>query len=517
MLALFAFFRRALREHSRSAALIMARGGLALTLVACLVLFGSKGLTLGAAGLYFFNAVVIVNALFITAGACSYFASAIAEEKEDGTLPLLRMTKISPLALLIGKGGTRLLDGLLLLAVQLPFTLIGITLGGITMVQVLSAYVALGAYLVMVCAMGLLASVLAPRPARAAVLAAAMVWLLLYGGQIFSSLGVHFLSSAFGSLDIFSRLREIMATNFDEPIYSEQVHESLLWAVAFFCAAWGFFDRFCTEAVETRIRPGQLLTKRSGEVQRAPVFGLIKWKDTYFLHGSGGMVAWKLAGYTLALFWLGMDVFAPATARLRSDGLAIWGLRVLICGLVAMAAESVVAAARMFRVEHQDRTLAALMGLPNQTAQTLLEAKNSAIWVALRPALVFTITGVCLILLAAITGGRQAGETLAVMAFLISPVGLAFVVPIIWAQGLFLQRLAIHLSLRVRSGAVPLALAIWVLANLLIGLLLALLAPAFGIIGIIGGLLMASFPAGILAAKLREKNVRLIERVAQQE
>src|SRR5262245_55310378 len=132
MLAIFALFRRALREYSRSTPLIIARTGLAVTLVFSLVLHAMSWRMVGAAGLEFFRTVILVNALFITAGGCTYFASAIAEEKDDGTLPLLRMTQLSPLALLFGKGVTRMLEGMLLLAVQIPFTLIGITLGGIT-------------------------------------------------------------------------------------------------------------------------------------------------------------------------------------------------------------------------------------------------------------------------------------------------------------------------------------------------------------------------------------------------
>jgi hypothetical protein len=516
MSGVLAFLKRTLREHSRSGALVLARTGMAITLLVCLVVFGSELRMIGAAGLQFFNAVIVVNALFITAGGCTYFSSAIAEEKEDGTLPLLRMTRISPLALLLGKGGSRLLDGLLLLAVQIPFTLIGITLGGITWVQVFSAYVALGSYLILLCACGLLAGVLMDRQAKAAVLSAAIIWLLLYGGGMASAILGARAAAPWSALDIFAQLRAIMQTNFDGPVFGLQFQASLSLAGTAFLTAWLLFDRFCSEAAVVQARPGAgRAFKRPEEAERAPVLGLIQWKDTYFLHGGGATVLWKLAGYSLAALWLGMDFFTATSNRV--DALSLWGVRVVSCGLLALSAEAVIAVGRMFRVERQDRTLAALMTLPHQSAETLLAAKISGIRQTLRPALVFTITGAVIILFSALTGGREAGNAIAFMAFVISPIGLAIGVPIVWTQGLFLQRLVLHLSLRVRGGAVALGFAIWVLSNLLVGLLLVAVAPIFGVLGFLLGIFFATFPQGFIASRLREKNLRLIEAAAQGE
>ena len=54
--------------------------------------------------------------------------SAEAEEKEEQTLGLLRMTGLNALSILLGKSTSRLLGALLLLLAQFPFTIFAITL-----------------------------------------------------------------------------------------------------------------------------------------------------------------------------------------------------------------------------------------------------------------------------------------------------------------------------------------------------------------------------------------------------
>jgi hypothetical protein len=84
--------------------------------------------------------VMFLNAGFIGIAALSIFPAAISEEKEDETLTLLRMTNLSALSILFGKSTSRFIGAMLLLAVQIPFTLLAITLGGITFSQIAAAY-----------------------------------------------------------------------------------------------------------------------------------------------------------------------------------------------------------------------------------------------------------------------------------------------------------------------------------------------------------------------------------------
>ena len=83
-------------------------------------------------------------------------------------LGLLRMTDLNPLSILLGKSTSRLCGALLLLAAQFPFTLLAVTLGGVSARQIVAAYLALGAYTFFLCNLALLASVVARRTGQAA-------------------------------------------------------------------------------------------------------------------------------------------------------------------------------------------------------------------------------------------------------------------------------------------------------------------------------------------------------------
>ena len=117
----------------------------------------------GAPGLRFFGLIHLCNFWFVTFAGVTFFATAITEEKEELTLGLLKMAGMSPLALLTGKWAPRVVGGVLLLSVELPFTMLAITLGGVLWDQVVAAYCALLAHLVLVGCIGLFASVVSTR------------------------------------------------------------------------------------------------------------------------------------------------------------------------------------------------------------------------------------------------------------------------------------------------------------------------------------------------------------------
>ncbi len=114
---------------------------------------------MGAPGLALFTTIANIDLVFITLAAIGFFATCITEEKEEGTLGLLRMTDLSPIAIVLGKFGGRLLTALLLILIQLPFTLLTITLGGVAPAQIEAAYIALLSYMVLLAGVGLLVSV----------------------------------------------------------------------------------------------------------------------------------------------------------------------------------------------------------------------------------------------------------------------------------------------------------------------------------------------------------------------
>ena len=76
-----------------------------------------------------------MNFLIICFAAISYFSAAITEEKEEGTLGMLQLTKLSPFSILLGKSTSKMIGGLLVLLVQVPFAMFAITLGGVRLVS----------------------------------------------------------------------------------------------------------------------------------------------------------------------------------------------------------------------------------------------------------------------------------------------------------------------------------------------------------------------------------------------
>lgn len=510
MVGLLAFFKRSLREHSRSDALVIARAALALTLLACLVFFNLWSGTFGAAGLQFFTAVIRVNALFITIGGGTYFAAAIAEEKDDGTLALLRISEARSFSILLGKGGARLLDGLLLLAVQIPFTLIGITLGGITWTQVLAAYADLGGYLVLVCNVGLLAGVLAHRTAQAIVFAASALAVLLFGGHFLELTVARTPLPVCVTENIFDRFGQITTTNFDGPILSPYLENCALLALAFFLLAWSLFDRFCSETAPFRPDPSppseRLDLREPG--RRAPEIDLIPMKDFYFLHG--GFRAWtrKKRGYALLALLLGIDLVIWRSSFDLGELVTLWGLRLYAAGWIAMALEWLLVTSRMFRIELQEGTLAALLALPHHSAQSLIHAKSKVVLPVLRPAWTFTRIGFLILALGSAVSYREG-----IRDFIQLHVAMLMSIAIVIPQFLCLDRLVLHCSLRVRSGALPMALGIWLLGNTILGLLYLAMTRTSFLMAVIAAILGLALPA-VFATLLGERNRRLITDLA---
>ena len=164
---IFALFVRSLREQSRAKFTPLSRGAIALLILLFIALNERSFTSRSAPGQEVLMILVMVNFFTIAIFGLSTFASAITEEKEDDTLGLLQMTKLNPLAILLGKSTARLCEGLLLLAVQVPFTMLCITLGGVSLDQVLRCYAILAAFLFLLCNAALMWSVICRRTKRA--------------------------------------------------------------------------------------------------------------------------------------------------------------------------------------------------------------------------------------------------------------------------------------------------------------------------------------------------------------
>ena len=116
-----------------------------------------------------------------------YFSLAITEEKEEETLPLLRMTGVRNFTLLIGKSVPRLAIVILLILVSAPFLLLSVTLGGVVPEQIIALVLGMMCYAFCLSQIGLFSSTIS-RSSRRATSVTIMLWIALEFGSWFLSL-----------------------------------------------------------------------------------------------------------------------------------------------------------------------------------------------------------------------------------------------------------------------------------------------------------------------------------------
>ncbi len=484
MNALLALFIRSLRELLRSTLsywMLSATVGL----IFLFLLGASASATATAApGLRFFQNSLFVVLAFITLAGVSYFASAITEEKEEGTLGLLRMTDLDPLAILLGKGTSRLGGALLLLAATMPFTFLAVTLGGISARQVIASYLCLGAYLVLLANLALLVSVLSPRGAIASAVMAGVV----LGGSALGALlktapmwiaklplgeRVAFIAPAFTStadvietVNPFRRLGRVLTTGFDGAVIDGQFWWSLALAAACLAVAWLVFDLATGEAAQSALprmvpRPvcshGALRRERRGATLlqrfapgRAWLVSALAWKDYHFLHGGRLLAAAKWVGYGLFVLWAGAAAWSGKDALASAANAGFWTASVLL------ALELALMGSRIVRTELREQTLTSLAGLPLAMQHVMLMKIDGARR-ALAPGFVWMCIGAGTMLLGSISPTAPTNAA-TIGAFL----GWGYFASQAW----LLAHLAAYFSLRLKWGALSVSLAVLFAANL---------------------------------------------------
>ena len=169
----FALVERAMRVDTRLARTHLIRLGFALLILLFVVQVQLNMGRYSAPGRDVFRYMCWVNFFLLNLAGVSFFSTVITEEKEEMTLGLLRMAGISPVGILLGKVTPRLLGVVLLLSVQLPFTILAITLGGVAINQILAAYVALLSFAVLLAGLGAFLSTVCARSSLAASLTTA--------------------------------------------------------------------------------------------------------------------------------------------------------------------------------------------------------------------------------------------------------------------------------------------------------------------------------------------------------
>lgn len=498
--ALFALFTRSLREDARSRALVWVRAGMAVVILFVMFQFRAFRFS-GAPGRDFFASIVALNVILICIATLGYFAGAITEEKEDGTLSLLRMTNLNPLTILLGKSSSRLCGGLLLLLVQFPFALLAVTLGGLRWEQVAACYAILGAFLFFCANAGLLGSILARRTPGAAVIAACIAVAFLEGGEFarevfnffahFELLSENWQAGHPVLAGIISSWKQIsFGKAVGEVLYNQTAGWSPLETIvlltaggcATFLLAWILFERFCGEdsAVSaTRRAPwplrwmGFFRPRNRGRAWAGTNLQALTWKDFHLMHGGWRIARAKSVIYVFGALWL---LYLKASANPANWDFS-WGrffLALWVLSVAVVVAESVFAASRIFRIERNQRTLSSLAALPHNLRE-LVMAKRRAVLLSLLPAgaIFFITSAIC-------TLRFLAGQAIQprTYAFGASMPGIEFfylIMTVVWIIGqIFLNlRLAAWFSLLLRWGGLPFALTLSYFGNLFATVIMA--------------------------------------------
>lgn len=376
-----ALMNRTLREDIRALKSTLFRiGFLAFSFSAVLSIERSSRL-FGAPGLEFFQWLFGYGLLLILILGVLYFSNVITEEKEQMTLGLLRMAGVGPLSVLLGKSTAQLLAALMLLTLQFPFMLLAITLGGVTLEQVLAAYCCLLAFTVFMANLGLLCSVVCKRASGASRMTGFVVLTAWLSPVVVLELINEFNRSGLLAVNgtvsqtlkaVFETLRAcspttsfalICQTGFAGPVISLQVVSNVLLGAVFFLLAWSSFELFTRDA--TPAGPARGIPLRRKRLLwilapgRAWRHALI-WKDFYFLAGG-----WQVMLATFVLYGL-LIGGAYYLTNWRSSGLDFEHLGgcALVCMTIVILLTGFFFAARLFQTEIEWKTLNSLLILP---------------------------------------------------------------------------------------------------------------------------------------------------------
>ena len=346
----------------------------------------------GAAGLHLLGSIAWWSALFITLAGIGLFCSAITEEKEEQTIGLLRMAGLRPVAILLAKSTARFYDAVMLFAILLPFTMLAVTLGGVSTTQVLACAVALAAYIFFLANLGLLLSVLRPTTQSASGM---MVLVLI----LFYVVPMFFWPSPFGRLmneaTVWFRIGEILTTGYSGGVLSLQLWASLGLGIGAFIVSLLLFDRCVRD--EDAQAPERMSVRANSRlrlfgVSRAPAgIAAVTWKDFHF--GCGGRTMSMVKPLMmLSLVGIGFIIFQTAFGNLEIKNV---GITIQLIALLWLVFEFAIHLSKIFAQEVRGETLTGLLSLPYSAAE-LTYAKLRAALLAMLPAMGVLVLGICM-------------------------------------------------------------------------------------------------------------------------
>lgn len=415
-----AFLTRSIRQDSRLLSHHVMRAVMPGIILYIFFLQLELATRRAAAGGDFAGWVVNCCYWFLTLVGGLHFSTAIVEETEEQTLPLLQMTGASPFAILLGKSLPRLAVALLFLIVALPFLTLALTLGGVLPLGLFSAMLGLMVYAVMLSQLGLLASVISRTATEAfskLVFFWVMIelchwwaWLLTRNGllPIVSTVGIEWIDWLGANWNLLvTRMPEVsLFGNLGQTLLSfieiDVAAESSLWqrivaiagqiwsfrmsvqlviAVCCFVASWLCFrsERIQTMVAELNglsgIKRWLRRDRRMARVGRVSGNAL-RWKSWQLLGGGAIGFLFRLLGLPVLIGTACWGFLAMLDTNPETTAVA--GMSFFI-GVLAFAVNGLRLFGSLVNPEIHEKTLPALIMLPQSTSRTLKELVYGAL------------------------------------------------------------------------------------------------------------------------------------------
>jgi hypothetical protein len=345
----FSLFHWTLRRDTRAMRAHLMRGAFASIMLLVLLIAWVQTLQVGAAGLNLFRAICWMNVIVSTLAGISYFATCVSEESEAGNLGLLKLAGMGSVPILLGKSTSRLVGALMLLVVQFPFTLLAITLGGVTLIQIVTAYLAIGVHLILVANLALFFSVFCSSSGRAAAWTGFVV-LLFYGSRAVLNAAVTTLSKSMvakaetwmawqSKYSVVDTIDAALRPAFAGPVLTRHTWACLGLSIALFVVAC-----LCFERSTLRQTQGRRSTLTRGKRSLGRVLGVsrvwnnaLAWKEFHFL--AGGRSMFLLRSIVLAILagvivyygkWGTNTDWSLVSRTLGGCVLAVLGIEILV-------------------------------------------------------------------------------------------------------------------------------------------------------------------------------------------
>jgi hypothetical protein len=281
---------------------------------------------------------------------------------------------------LLGKSTSRLIIALAMGLIELPFLLLSVTLGGVTLHQIWCGFAMVAGFTVLVANLGLLCSVMCSTTAAASrsmiglILAYSLLPILILplwisvtisgGGATPTQKFLLEVYDWIAGTSPWTRIFSISRTGYAAHPVSSQVVSNLIGGGICFVLSWILFDRFARDLSQSAKPRPQSIFQRAKSSSRRCVGNPFVWKDFRFQAGG-----FKRMGFNALLLCVGMLVYTVSVLGNWSGTVTIWDDNFLGPAATIMVFVSVLhlasMGARFLSAEYREHTLPILFLTPN--------------------------------------------------------------------------------------------------------------------------------------------------------